>query len=782
MIGIPLSIGFGSSILCAHLLRAQIAQTRWWLLAPAAASVATCVAVERLTRRLLPLAALLKLAMLFPETAPSRFKVARRANSVRSIRERLAAAPAQTASAAAEAALALITALTVHDRRTRGHSERVRIFTDLLGEQLRLPHDAADRLRWAALLHDIGKLEVAVDVLNKPAKLDPREWQQVAAHPVTGERILGPLLAWLGEWGAAVRQHHEKYDGSGYPDGVMGTEISRAGRIVAITDAYEVMTAHRAYKKAMSTAAARAELAACAGRQFDPGYVRAFLAIPLPKLLWAMGPGSLLMNVPLLRFVADTGTKGVLASSQSGVAALSAAAVLGGLGATGSVAATVPSAAAAATHHRVVHRTATTTAHRSTGSPSPTTPPAGPMSPAPTKISTHRPDPTRTGTPSAGPTAPVPSAASTSAGTPGPSPTATTPTSATPTPSPNSPSPAPTSSPSSPTSDPTTPTPDPTTPVIGPPDMPGNAAASAGDAEVTVSWSPPADTGGAALTHYTVTPVGPAGAGTPITVAPDGRSVILAGLVNGSSYDFTVVATNAAGSSPPAHTNTAVPAGLPTSPTGVSAVPGDTQIALSWNASDGNGSALTRYTITPHAGGNTLTPTVVDGSATRALVTGLTDGTSYVFDVVASNGVGHSAAATSSAVSPAGAPDAPGGVIAAAGDASATVSWSGAADNGSAITAYRIVPVGPNGSLAPTTTAAGDRSAVISGLTNGASYRFDVTAVNAVGTSDATTSAAVVPAGHRCSPSASPLRPATAKRRSSGPRTTTTAARSSTTR
>src|SRR6185437_8793832 len=238
-------------------------------------------------------------------------------------------------------ALSLITALTAHDRRTRGHSERVRLFTELLGEQLRLPREARDRLRWAALLHDVGKLQVAVDILNKPARLSSAEWDIVAAHPDTGAQLLGPLLGWLGEWGGAVRQHHEKYDGTGYPDGAAGIDISRAARIVAVADSYEVMTAHRAYKKPMATVAARAELARCAGTQFDPSYVRAFLAIPLPKLLWAMGPGSLLMNLPLLRAAADTANKGVLATAQSGVTAVSAAAVIGGVTATTGLPATV---------------------------------------------------------------------------------------------------------------------------------------------------------------------------------------------------------------------------------------------------------------------------------------------------------------------------------------------------------------------------------------------------------------------------------------------------------
>ena len=113
-----------------------------------------------------------------------------------------------------------------------------------------------------------------------------------------------------------------------------GADICRAGRIVAIADSYEVMTAHRAYKKPMATVAARAELARCAGSQFDPGYVRAFLSISLPRLLWAMGPGSLLMNLPMLRVLADTANKGALATAQTTALTASAAVVIGGVSAT----------------------------------------------------------------------------------------------------------------------------------------------------------------------------------------------------------------------------------------------------------------------------------------------------------------------------------------------------------------------------------------------------------------------------------------------------------------
>jgi HD-GYP domain-containing protein (c-di-GMP phosphodiesterase class II) len=392
IVGVPLGVGYLATLVCLRLLRSQIEGSRWWLVLVAAVSVIACVGVQRMTRRLLPLAALLKLSMLFPDRAPSRFKIARRALSVERLAERAPKDSSPNASASAGQALALITALTAHDRRTRGHSERVRLFTDLLGEQLRLPREARDKLRWSSLLHDIGKLQVAVDILNKPAKLNNVEWDLVAAHPATGEQLLGPLIEWLGEWGGAVRQHHEKFDGTGYPDGVAGGDICRAARIVSIADSYEVMTAHRAYKKPMATVAARAELTRCAGTQFDPTYVRAFLEISLPRLLWAMGPGSLLMNIPLLRALADTANKGALATTQTGVLTASAAAVISGVSATAAGHAppqphTLVHLAAAPRHSATVPATSSPTHSIATA---PSKQPAGPI-PEPIAVISHPP-------------------------------------------------------------------------------------------------------------------------------------------------------------------------------------------------------------------------------------------------------------------------------------------------------------------------------------------------------------------------------------------------------
>src|SRR5438876_5798483 len=147
--------------------------------------------VERLGRRLLPLVMLLRLAMLFPDWAPSRFAVAREAGSVRRLRARLAAvgSDSEPESWSAERILALATALQSHDRRTRGHAERVRAFTDMLGEELKLAPEDRDRLRWSALLHDIGKMTVESSVLNKPGRLNEREWESIRGHPLEGARI-----------------------------------------------------------------------------------------------------------------------------------------------------------------------------------------------------------------------------------------------------------------------------------------------------------------------------------------------------------------------------------------------------------------------------------------------------------------------------------------------------------------------------------------------------------------------------------------------------------------
>lgn len=285
----------------------------------------TLVLFERAARRLLPLAALLNVSLLFPDKAPARFAVARRTGSPRHLQEQLLAARASGHSDDAQgmqSVIELVLALSVHDKATRGHSERVRVFADLIADELKVDESGQARLRWAALLHDVGKLEVPVALLNKPGQPDDEEWKILHRHPAEGARLVAPLLPWLGEWGRAVVEHHERYDGTGYPNRLKGTEISLAARIVAVADVYEVMTAPRPYKRAMSIAAARQELTRVAGTQLDPAVVRAFLNISVGRLWRTIGFSAWFGQIPaLVRLWSELGRL----SSWIGSGAISAA-------------------------------------------------------------------------------------------------------------------------------------------------------------------------------------------------------------------------------------------------------------------------------------------------------------------------------------------------------------------------------------------------------------------------------------------------------------------------
>jgi HD-GYP domain-containing protein (c-di-GMP phosphodiesterase class II)/uncharacterized protein YjbI with pentapeptide repeats len=252
----------------------------WVVQAVAVASVVAAV-VERLARGLLPLQVLLGMSLTFPDHAPSRFKVALRSGTLKRLKSRVPdISDGGTASVqqAAEHAVELVTMLGRHERLTRGHTERVRAYSDLIGTELGLPKEERNKLSWAAMLHDIGKLAVPAEILNKDSRPTGAEWEILASHPAEGIELLAPLQSWLGDWLLAASEHHERWDGAGYPNGLAGLDISLAGRIVAVADAYDVITSHRSYKKPMSIGAARSELVACSGEQFDPAMVRALLA------------------------------------------------------------------------------------------------------------------------------------------------------------------------------------------------------------------------------------------------------------------------------------------------------------------------------------------------------------------------------------------------------------------------------------------------------------------------------------------------------------------------
>lgn len=265
-----------------------------------AVAIGTAVIAERVARELLPLTALFRLTLVFPDRAPSRYVIALRARTSRKLELEDRLARAGTPAESADILLQLVAKLSRHDRLTRGHSERVRAYTDLLAQQMGLSSEDASRLRWAALLHDVGKLAVPAKILNKPGPLTDHEFTIVMRHPERGAFLAEPLAPWLGDWIRSIGEHHERWDGDGYPDRLAGTGIAVGARIVAVADAFDVMTSFRSYATRRSLPAARQELIDCAGSHFDPAVVRAMLQVSIPRLAMVAGPLALIASIPLV--------------------------------------------------------------------------------------------------------------------------------------------------------------------------------------------------------------------------------------------------------------------------------------------------------------------------------------------------------------------------------------------------------------------------------------------------------------------------------------------------
>lgn len=167
-------------------------------------------------------------------------------------------------------------ALEESDKYTRGHSDRVAFYSSLTARGLTLSPQETERIVHAGLMHDIGKIGIRYEKLNKPGKLTPEEVAMFRTHPAKGKRILEPIPA-MAELIPGAWCHHENWDGSGYPRGLVGDNIPLLGRIVAIADTYDAMTSDRAYRKALPHDVAVAELERCAGAQFDPELVPVFI-------------------------------------------------------------------------------------------------------------------------------------------------------------------------------------------------------------------------------------------------------------------------------------------------------------------------------------------------------------------------------------------------------------------------------------------------------------------------------------------------------------------------
>ena len=330
---IPFVAGLAASTAFVEMVGRPASLSVWvWRALVIGVATGMALAVDPIARRLLPLAALLRMSLLFPGRAPSRLALGLGSRQNTDLQELLATdLSAHTPDEAAEHVLRLVAALSHHDRITRGHSERVWGYAHLIAAELDLCPDDADRLHWAALLHDVGKLGVAPEILNKRGRLTAAEWSKIKTHPEFGARLVAPLASWLGPWAEAVSQHHERFDGTGYPNQLAGEDISLGGRIVAVIDTYDVITSARSYKRPVSSRQARAELRRCAGTQFDPAIVEAFVNISTGRVRFAAGPLAGVAQLPLISSVTQTGVAVGAATTAAGALPAATAVAMGTL-------------------------------------------------------------------------------------------------------------------------------------------------------------------------------------------------------------------------------------------------------------------------------------------------------------------------------------------------------------------------------------------------------------------------------------------------------------------
>lgn len=173
---------------------------------------------------------------------------------------------------------ALAKAIEVKDPYTHGHSERVTEYALMIAEAMHLDDRDRQKLKYAATLHDIGKIGIAGRVLNKPGSLTDEEYTHVKTHPLLGDSIVEPVEFLQGPR-PIILHHHERFDGTGYPDGLKGKNIPLCARILAVADAFEAMRSDRPYRRALPLETAKQELMRNAGSQFDPQVVEVFLRI-----------------------------------------------------------------------------------------------------------------------------------------------------------------------------------------------------------------------------------------------------------------------------------------------------------------------------------------------------------------------------------------------------------------------------------------------------------------------------------------------------------------------
>lgn len=184
----------------------------------------------------------------------------------------------------------IMRALRAHDPYTYRHSLRTVRLSLMLGRACGVSLPGLRVLGFGAVVHDVGKIFIPGEVLHKDGALDAREWAAVRRHPLDGAQMLFEISPPSGVC-RIVAEHHERWDGRGYPDGLRGEEIDFNARVVAVADAFDAMTSVRPYRPAAGTDAALAELERCAGTQFDPTVVLSFLRVPRATVEGVIGVG-----------------------------------------------------------------------------------------------------------------------------------------------------------------------------------------------------------------------------------------------------------------------------------------------------------------------------------------------------------------------------------------------------------------------------------------------------------------------------------------------------------
>ncbi len=172
--------------------------------------------------------------------------------------------------------------LEAKDQYTSGHSIRVAELAKEMGKNLNLRADKLETIEYIAILHDIGKIGVPEQILNKPASLNTQEFEKIKDHPVLGQKIIEDV-EFLSAYSSVIRHHHERYDGRGYPDGLKGEEIPMEARIIAVADTFDAMTTKRSYREAIDKIATLREIELQKSKQFDPQVVEALKKVLLAR-------------------------------------------------------------------------------------------------------------------------------------------------------------------------------------------------------------------------------------------------------------------------------------------------------------------------------------------------------------------------------------------------------------------------------------------------------------------------------------------------------------------